>query len=94
MTRIYDDETPSIGPYSAGAPEMTEGTRAMKGAVAKAEEIAASDPTPYSFEQVSNEEPEAGNADKTIVAILPDSGERWPSSILSAGMFDERGLAA
>jgi cysteine synthase A len=33
------------------------------------------------------------NADKTIVVILPDSGERYLSSILFEGMFDEKGLA-
>ncbi|MDH5479226.1 MAG: cysteine synthase A [Nitrosomonas sp.] len=32
------------------------------------------------------------NADKTIVVILPDSGERYLSSILFEGMFDEQGL--
>lgn len=34
------------------------------------------------------------NAGKTIVVILPDSGERYLSSILFEGMFDEKGLAA
>ena len=34
------------------------------------------------------------NAGKTIVVILPDSGERYLSSILFEGMFDERGIAA
>ena len=34
------------------------------------------------------------NAGKTIVVILPDSGERYLSSILFEGMFDETGLAA
>ncbi len=33
------------------------------------------------------------NADKTIVVILPDSGERYLSSILFEGMFDEKGMA-
>ncbi len=34
------------------------------------------------------------NAGKTIVVILPDSGERYLSSILFEGMFDEKGVAA
>ena len=34
------------------------------------------------------------NAGKTIVVILPDSGERYLSSILFEGIFDERGMAA
>ena len=34
------------------------------------------------------------NTGKTIVVILPDSGERYLSSILFEGMFDEKGLAA
>jgi len=34
------------------------------------------------------------NAGKTIVVILPDSGERYLSSILFEGMFDEKGMAA
>ena len=33
------------------------------------------------------------NADKIIVVILPDSGERYLSSILFEGMFDEQGVA-
>ena len=33
------------------------------------------------------------NAGKTIVVILPDSGERYLSSILFEGMFDEMGMA-
>lgn len=34
-----------------------------------------------------------GNAGKNIVVILPDSGERYLSSILFEGMFDEKGVA-
>lgn len=33
------------------------------------------------------------NAGKTIVVILPDSAERYLSSILFEGMFDEQGMA-
>jgi len=32
-------------------------------------------------------------ADRTIVVVLPDSGERYLSSALFEGVFDEKGLA-
>jgi len=34
------------------------------------------------------------NAGKTIVVILPDSGERYLSTVLFEGLFDEKGIAA
>ncbi|MEQ1525498.1 MAG: cysteine synthase A [Gallionella sp.] len=34
------------------------------------------------------------NAGRTIVVILPDSGERYLTSILFDGMFDDKGIAA
>jgi cysteine synthase A len=37
---------------------------------------------------------EAPFAGRTIVVVLPDSGERYLSSALFEGMFNERGLAA
>ena len=36
---------------------------------------------------------QAGNKDKTIVVVLPDSGERYLSSILFEGLFDAAGIA-
>ena len=35
----------------------------------------------------------AENAGKTIVVILPDSGERYLSTALFEGLFDDKGVA-
>src|SRR3569623_1359375 len=113
---------------------LTEGPRGMSGAIAKAEEIVASDPDRYvllqQFKNPANpaihesttgpeiwEAPDGKVAifvagvgtggtitgvgrlaqqpehrGKTIVVVLPDSGERYLSSVLFEGLFDNAGM--
>jgi len=33
------------------------------------------------------------NADKTIVVVLPDSGDRYLTTTLSEGLFEAKGIA-